>query len=390
MAPSRKIIHLDLDAFFCSVEEQRDPDLKTKPFAVGGTPEGRGVVTSCSYAARKFGLHSAMPMARAVRKCPHLTIVPGRHRAYREASEKVMERLYSLTPFVEQVSIDEAFLDVTDHPDPAEQLAVYLQTTIRDELGLPCSLGVGSNKMVAKIATDAGKSAVQSDGPPYAIKVVPPGHEISFLEPLPVKAIWGVGRKMEASLKKLGIQTIGDLANWPEKDLAQRFGLNGSRLARYARGIDDSPIETVREAKSISKETTFAQDIRDGDSLQGVLLSLAEGVGHRLRRVELSCSTINLKLRRPDFTTLSRQVTLKEATDLDQKIYSEAKNLLESVWTPGQPVRLLGVGVSRFSSAGQQLNLWDEKGSRMQEAIDSVRKKFGHHAVRWGTREDPG
>ena len=275
---SRKVLHLDLDAFYCAVEEQRDPALRGKPFAVGGRPEERGVVSSCSYAARKFGVRSAMPMSRAVRLCPSLIVVPARHKAYGEVSRQVMERLHALTPLVEQISIDEAFLDVSDLPEPGEVIARRLQEVIRDEFGLPCSLGVAANKLVAKIASDVGKAAARSGGPPNAIQVVPSGQEVEFLAPLPVMMLWGVGPKTATRLEELGIKTMGDLARWPEADLARRFGKVGHELSRHARGLDDRPIVTTREAKSISQETTFVRDIRDGVLLRRTLRSLADQV----------------------------------------------------------------------------------------------------------------
>ena len=393
MASPRKILHLDLDAFFCAVEEQFDASLKGKAFAVGGRPEDRGVVASCSYAVRKFGVRSAMPMARAVKLCPRLIIVSHRHAAYGQASEQVMERLDALTPLVERLSIDEAFLDVTDCPEPAETLARQLQRTINGDLGLPCSLGVAANKLVAKIANDVGKAAARTDNPPNAITVVPPGQEAAFLAPLPVEALWGVGPKTADSLKALGIRTIGNLARWPEGDLHRRFGEHGRKLALYARGIDDSPVETIRETKSISKETTFSRDVQDRDALQGTLLHLSEGVGRELRREGLTCRTVSLKYRRPDFTTLTRQVTLVEPTDMDHAIYTAAKRLFEQVWSPGQAVRLLGVGASKLSSEGAQLSLWDdggEKQHRIQEAVDSLRDRFGDRTVRWGKEKQRG
>ena len=388
MVSVRKILHLDLDAFFCAVEEQRDPSLSGKPFAVGGQPETRGVVASCSYVARAFGVHSAMPMAQAVRLCRGLIIVSSRHGAYERASTKVMERLYALTPLVERVSIDEAFLDVTSRREPGEAVARELQRTIREDLGLPCSLGVAASKLVAKIANNVGKASARSEGPPNAILVVPPGKEAEFLAPLPVKALWGVGPKTAAGLEALGMRTIGDLARWREVDLVGRFGAHGHSLAFHARGIDDEPVEVTHETKSISKETTFAQDVGDRDVLEGTLLALAEGVGRELRREGLKCRTVNLKFRRPDFTTLTRQVTLREPTDLDQRIYREAKRLMDKVWRPGQRVRLIGVGASKLDASAEQLSLWDpgsEKEEHLQEAIDSLRERFGNQAVRWGT-----
>src|SRR5262245_61933816 len=199
-ATNRTIIHLDLDAFFCAVEEQRDPSLRGKPFAVGGRPESRGVVSSASYAARRFGVRSAMPMSTAVRHCPDLIVVPPHHLAYRAASQQVMERLHTITPLVEQISIDEAFLDVTALGEPGQTIAARLQATIRDELGLSCSLGVAANKLVAKIATDVGKSLVRSGQMPQAICVVPPGDEAAFLAPLPTTALWGVGPRTAEKL----------------------------------------------------------------------------------------------------------------------------------------------------------------------------------------------
>ena len=388
MTTVRTILHLDLDAFFCAVEEQRDPSLSGKPFAVGGQPETRGVVASCSYVARAFGVHSAMPMAQAVRLCRGLIIVSSRHGAYERASTKVMERLYALTPLVERVSIDEAFLDVTSRREPGEAVARELQRTIREDLGLPCSLGVAASKLVAKIANNVGKASARSEGPPNAILVVPPGKEAEFLAPLPVKALWGVGPKTAAGLEALGMRTIGDLARWREVDLVGRFGAHGHSLAFHARGIDDEPVEVTHETKSISKETTFAQDVGDRDVLEGTLLALAEGVGRELRREGLKCRTVNLKFRRPDFTTLTRQVTLREPTDLDQRIYREAKRLMNKVWRPGQQVRLIGVGASKLDASAEQLSLWDpgsEKEEHLQEAIDSLRERFGNQAVRWGT-----
>ena len=228
---SRTILHLDLDAFFCAVEEQRDPTLCGKAFAVGARPEARGVVASCSYAARQFGIHSAMPMSQACRRCPQLLIIPSHFTTYRVVSEQVMARLRALTPLVEQLSIDEAFIDVSALEMPGQTLAERLQTAIREELGLPCSVGVASNKLIAKIATDVGKAAAQPGISPNALCVVPPGTEAEFLAPLPTRALWGVGPKTAERLAVLGVHTIGELAEWPEAELARRFGKAGHDLA---------------------------------------------------------------------------------------------------------------------------------------------------------------
>lgn len=383
----RKILHLDLDAFFCAVEELRDASLRGKPFAVGGRPETRGVVSSCSYAARRFGVHSAMPMARALRICPGLIVVAPRHHVYGEVSEQVMERLAQITPFIEQVSIDEAFLDVSDLPEPGKILARRLQDQIRKELDLPCSLGVATNKLVAKIATDVGKKAARGDGPPCAITVVPPGEEAAFLDLLPADMLWGVGPKTAAKLAELGIHTIGDIARWPEDDLTRRFGENGRELSRHARGIDDRPVVTEHAVKSISQEVTFARDVRDDKALENTLRDLSAQVGRRLRRADLAGATVKIKIRWPDFTTLTRQVTLSQPTDQDEEIAVTALDLLAKVRSKGKAVRLIGVGVSGLCAPVRQLELWGEdaeKARRLQATLDALHERFGDKAIRRG------
>lgn len=383
----RKIIHLDLDAFFCAVEELQDPTLKGRTFAVGGRPDARGVISSCSYAARQFGVRSAMPTGRAMSLCPGLLLIPGHHRLYSQASQQVMDRLNQWTALVEQISIDEAFLDLSDLPESAESLARRLQAEIRGTLELPCSLGVASNKLVAKIATDVGKTTHHGDQPPNAITVVPAGQEAAFLAPLPVQSLWGVGPKSAAHLAELGIRTIGDLAGWDQADLVKLFGKNGYDLARHARGIDDSPIITLHEAKSISQEVTFNRDVSDAETLNKTLRELSDTVGHRLRKAQLCGSTVKVKLRWPDFTTLTRQVTLSEPTDQGDEIYTAALEIMHKNRGPGQLVRLLGVGISGITSPCRQLSLWDdgsEKSRRLQSAIDQLREKYGKQIIHRG------
>ena len=394
MTSVRTIIHLDLDAFFCAVEEQRDAALRGRPFAVGGRPEGRGVVASASYMARKFGVHSAMPMAQAVRLCPNLLVVPPNFAAYRAASQLVMERLHALTPLVEQISIDEAFLDVTALGEPGEPLAAQLQATIWDELALSCSLGVASNKLVAKVATDVGKSLVHSGRMPQAICVVPPGDEAAFLAPLPATALWGVGPKTAEKLAELGIHTIGDIAAWPAADLARRFGQHGEDLARRAQGIDDRPIVTERAAKSISQETTFARDVTDQAALERTLREQAAEIAQKLRREALMGTTVKLKIRWPDFTTPTRQLTLPQPTDEPEVITEAALRLFHQIWTGEQAVRLIGVGVSGLGSPPRQLSLWDApvvptpeetaRQQRVEAALAAIQARFGAGAVRRG------
>jgi len=396
----RKILHLDLDAFYCAVEELQDPSLRGKPFAVGGRPDQRGVVSSSSYPARQLGIRSAMPMARALRLCPKLIILPGRHRLYWDMSRRVMDYLHALTPLVEQVSIDEAFVDVSALLEEAEAIARRLQTTINEELNLPCSLGIASNKLVAKIANDFGKKSALirmnkegQSGPPNIITVVSPGEEAAFLAPLPAEALWGVGPKTAARLAEVGIHTIGDIATAPEDVLAKRFGKNGVEMRQHALGIDDSPITTSHDARSISQEVTFARDVRDGEALRKTLLELSGGVGKQLRREGLLAKTVKIKLRWPDFTTLTRQVTLPQPTDQDHQIAQSAQELFMKVWTAGRPVRLLGVGVSKLTqpeaekSASHQLSLW-EAGNHRKEALDSIlselEDRFGQGTIQRG------
>ncbi|MGE5073331.1 MAG: DNA polymerase IV [Anaerolineae bacterium] len=385
MSPS--ILHLDLDAFFCAVEETRNPELRGKPFAVGGKPDERGVVASCSYAARQFGIRSAMPMARAVRLCPGLLIVPGRHRIYSEVSKQVMARLRLITPAMEQISIDEAFLDLSSVNTAPDVVARKLQAEIRDELGLPSSIGIASNKMVAKIATEVGKKAARGGGPPFGLTIVPAGEEAAFLAPLPADMLWGVGPKTSARLTELGIHTIGAIARWPEGDLTRLFGENGRDLWQHAHGLDRRPIVTERETKSISQETTFTRDVRDDRALENTLKELAAEVARNLRRSSLAGSTIKLKIRWPDFTTLTRQTTLAHRTDQSQEISRVAVELLHSVRKPGQAVRLIGVGVSGLGEPVRQLGLWDvqsEKQRRLQDAIDKLRDRYGDEVIGHG------
>jgi DNA polymerase IV len=385
----RKILHLDLDAFFCAVEELHRPELRGRPFAVGGRPEERGVVSSCSYAARQAGVHSAMPMGQALRLCPQLEVVSPNYPAYREKSEQVMAILHEVAGLVEQLSIDEAFLDVSDLPQPGLELAQQLQRAIRQRLSLPCSLGVATNKLLAKTATDVGKSRQRGPTPPQAIEVVPPGKEAAFLAPLPVRALWGVGPKAEAQLAELGVHTIGDLIGVPEPVLVNRFGSAGHDLWRHARGLDDRPVVPERSARSISQEVTFERDLGDGRALHDQLYSLSEQVAETLREKGLCAATIRIKLRWPDFTTLTRQISLERPTDQDALIYQAAESLFHKVWQEGRRVRLLGVGASNLSEAAHQLSLWDtpdQKERRLLDALDNLRERFGDDAVMRGRK----
>jgi DNA polymerase-4 len=386
----RTILHVDLDAFFCSVEENQNPSLRGKPFAVGGKPNERGVVASCSYAARAFGVRSAMPMSRAIQLCRGLIVVPSRHNLYGKVSEQVMERFHGLTGLVEQISIDEAFLDVSDMRQSAEKIARDLQAGIKNELHLPCSIGIASNKLVAKIANEVGKkSGKKKNEPPYGLTIVPAGEEAKFLNPLPADMLWGVGPKTSARLTELGIHTIGDIARWPEKELVNLFGENGRDLWQHANGIDNRPVTTESETKSISQEVTFNADVSDEKTLEKTLREQAREVARQLRRNELAGKTVKLKIRWPDFTTLTRQTTLPTSTDNEDEIFHAAIKLMKIVRNQKQPVRLIGVGVSGIGAPIRQLSLWDvvggsEKSRKLQEVMDELQEKYGRKVIKHG------
>jgi DNA polymerase-4 len=348
-----------------------------------------------------MGVRSAMPMSKALRLCPGLIIVPSRHHLYSDVSRQVMQRLRELTPLVEQISIDEAFLDISEVTAASEAIARKLQSRIRDELQLPCSIGIASNKLLAKLATEVGKSlalretseavlGIKAKGeakPPNAVTVVPFGEEAAFLAPLPAEMLWGVGPKTSARLTELGIYTIGDLAKWPESELIRMFGENGRDLARHAKGIDDRPIVTEHETKSISQEITFSKDVRDDNVLEQTVREQSAEVARQLRKHELAGSTVKLKIRWPDFTTLTRQTTFNYRTDREEEIEKAALDLLRSVRKPNQAVRLIGVGVSGLGQPIRQLGLWDmdhEKSRKLQEAVDELREKYGKKIIQNG------
>lgn len=388
----RKIVHLDLDAFFCAVEELHDPALRAKPFAVGGSPTGRGVVASCSYAARKFGVRSAMPMSQAVRLCPDLINVRHSFGNYVEHSKQVMDILRTYSPLVQSMSIDEAFLDLSHLPKAGEHYAKHIQREIRRQLSLPSSLGVASNKLIAKIATNVGKASHKGDSYPNAIQVVPAGEEAAFLAPLPTDALWGVGPKTAEKLSELGIHTIGDIAAYSFDELERRFGQIGRYLHRRAQGIDGSPVHTSHETKSVSHEVTYTRDTHDEKQLRETIQRHAQSISKRLRKLELYGSTVKLKLRWPDFTTITRQRTLPEASDNAIEIEQAALGLLNKYWKVGRKVRLLGVGVSGLGPPSRQISLWDwdpeaqARKERLQSTLNSLEARYGSKTVRRASR----
>lgn len=350
------IVHLDLDAFFAAVEALENPDLADKPVLIGGRPEARGVVATASYAARAFGVHSAMPMARALTLCPQAVVLPIRHHLYREYSRRVMAICHETSPLVEQVSIDEAYIDLTDQVTTWEQaisVAEQLQRRIKAEIGLSASLGVATNKLVAKVASDRDK--------PGGLTVVLPGEEAAFLAPLSVRALWGVGPVTAEKLAEMGVTTVGDLAQLPQQELQDRFGRHGASMARMAQGIDERNVVTEHEPKSFSQELTFSQDITDFNALRQQLWQLSQGVGRRLKRKGLAAETVAVKLRYSDFTTLSRQMRLSMPTDDEQEIYRAALVLLRRAWQRGRAVRLLGVTGRGLSPPVGQLSLWEDR-----------------------------
>ncbi|MDF1519905.1 MAG: DNA polymerase IV [Brevefilum sp.] len=381
---NRKILHLDLDAFFCAVEELHDPSLKSKAFAVGGRADQRGVVASCSYAARMFGVRSAMPMSRAKQLCPDLIVVSSRHGNYSEVSKKVMKAI-EITPFIEKISIDEAFVDVTGIGEPIEKVAQDLQHKVNTQCQLPISIGGATNKLVAKIANDWGKSQKRSAEPPNTITIIPPGDEAKFLAPLPVQSLWGIGPKTAEKLAAIGITTIGGLAETSPASLEALLGRFGPELIDRAKGIDSRPIEMEHETKSTSNEVTFAKDVSDEAYLLNTLRALSEKVGGRLRKESLAGSTIQIKMRWADFSTITRQTTLLSVTNLDQEIYSAASMLFYENWPKGKPVRLIGVGVSNLGPPVYQLNLWDDdhqKEEKLLHAVDELRERFGRDIIK--------
>jgi len=383
---NRKIIHLDLDAFFCSVEELLDPSLKGKAFAVGGSPSGRGVITSASYAARMHGVRSAMPTREALKIFPELLLVRSGYHHYSQYSDKVMDILRDTTPIVEQVSIDEAFLDVSDMPQPIASIAQDLQKRVMQETGLPCSLGCASSRLVAKMANDFGKKQVKTGRSPQKITVVEPGTEEEFMAPLDIQALWGVGPKTAAHLRQRGITTIGRLAALGDADLKNYFGHHGESMRRRAKGIDNTPIYPESgDPKSVSNEMTFHEDQDNEVGLLKILRGLSEKVGSRLRKAGLAGSVVQIKIRYADFSTYTRQTSMKECTNLDQEIYDEVQRLFLKHWQSGRPVRLLGVGVSSLDKPHRQLALWDDQSSKKEEltrAVDDLRERFGKDIIR--------
>ncbi len=385
---AKTVFHVDMDAFFVSVEELFDPALKGKAVVVGGRPNERGVVSASSYEARRFGVHSAMPLRTAAKLCPHAIFLDGHPERYREYSQKSYEVLQRFSPAVEMASIDEAYLDMTGTErlhGPPLRAAHLLHQTMRATTNLNCSIGIGTSRMVAKVASDQAK--------PNGILWVLPQQEARFLAPLDVRRIPGVGKVMEKNLHDLGIFKVGDLAKLDEEFLRERFGEWGVALAGKSRGLDaggwfDKEVGEDLGAKSISHEHTYMHDTCDRQELESTLARLSEMVGRRLREHGFYAHTVQLKLRYTDFTTITRAHTLPAPTQLDIEIFEQVRALFHASWN-GTAVRLLGVHTSGFQSDEGQLELLD--GSRNQRwkqalsAADRLRDKYGESAISMGT-----
>ncbi|MDQ1516899.1 MAG: polymerase [Actinomycetota bacterium] len=390
----RTILHVDLDAFYASVEVLDNPALAGKPVLVGGTG-ARGVVAAASYEARRFGVHSAMPMGQARRLCPQAVVLPPRFEVYGAKSRAVHEIFAAFTPVIEPIALDEAFLDVTGGGrllGTGAQIGAAVRARIRAETGLTASVGVATSKLLAKLASD--------DAKPDGMLVVEPGTELAFLHPHPVARLWGVGPATLARLARFGVETIGDLAAVAEASLVDALGrAHGGQLHALAQGRDDRPVEADRETKSIGQEETFPRDVADREVLRREALRMAERVGSRLREHGLAGRTVTLKVRFPDFRTITRSATLPDPFSVSGEIARLALGLLEKVDTAGG-IRLLGVTVSNLTAlAARQESLFGDDGQpssapagqiHLQSAVDAVRARFGPDALGSAALVEPG
>ena len=382
---TRTIFHVDMDAFFVSVEELFDPSLKGKAVVVGGQRHERGVASAASYEARRFGVHSAMPLRTAAKLCPHAIFVDGHPERYRDCSQKVYEVLSRFTPLVEMASIDEAYLDMTGTErllGPPLGAADALHRTMKAETQLNCSIGIGTSRLIAKVSSGQAK--------PNGVLWVLPGQEACFLAPLDVATIPGVGKVMEKSLLDLGVRKVGDLARLEAKFLEERFGKWGLALAGKALGLDaggwfDSEVGADMDPKSISHEHTFEVDTGDAEQLEATLTRLCEMVGRRLREHGLHARTLQLKLRTANFHTITRAHSLPAPTQLDTEIFEQVRTLFRSNWKKGTLVRLLGVHASSFEEREGQMNLIEDglhdRWKQALSAADRLRDKYGESTV---------
>ena len=380
----RTIIHIDMDAFYASVEERDNPELHGKPVIVGGNATSRGVVAAANYTARKFGIHSAMPTKSAVRLCPSLILLPPRIKHYAEVSRKIHDILARFTPLIEPLSLDEAFLDVTGSLKlfgSAESIGHNIQQSIQNELGLDASIGIAPNKFIAKIASDIDK--------PNGFVSVKPEEIQRFLDPLPIQRIWGVGRVTEKRFAAAGLHTLGDVRRLTKAQVSKLLGNHGEHFWNLAQGIDARPVISELTAKSISHETTFAADIEDRDTLAAWLLDLTEQVMRRVRRKGFKGRTIHLRLRFDDFTTITRCKTLKQPTDITKVAWETVHDLLKTHLPDGQPIRLIGMGIDGFEQASEKQGVLFaapelKKQSSVDHVLDDIQSRFGTAALKRG------
>jgi DNA polymerase IV len=381
---SRTILHVDMDAFYAAVEQRDHPEYRGKPVIVGSDPKegkGRGIVATCSYEARKFGVHSAQPISKAWHLCPKGIYVPPDMQKYARVSERIMDIFWEFTDMLEQVSIDEAFLDVTGSErlfGTGREIAVKIKRRIRDVLQLTASIGVAQNKFIAKVASDLKK--------PDGLVIVDPGHEKEFLAPLPVGRLWGVGPKTEASLKKAGLETIGQIGALLHTEMAARLGKNGAHLWQLSQGIDDRPVLPEEGFKSIGHEFTFEHDTADSELLHKTLLTLTGKVAHRLRAQGARARTIAIKFREADFSTFTRRITLDNPVDTAEKIFPVALKLMMSLKRAGVLVRLIGVSAGNLEVAagGKQMSFLgqtSQKDRKLATALDDIAQRFGEQAI---------
>jgi DNA polymerase IV len=385
---NRSILHVDMDAFFVSVEELEDPSLIGKPVVVGADPEGRGVVAAASYEARKYGVHSAMPIRTAKKLCPNAIFLRGHYSKYSQYSGKIYDIFETFTPVVEMVSIDEAYLDLTGTErlhGGAMRAADRLVQTVKERTGLNCSVGASTSHLVSKIASDQAK--------PHGLLYVFPGCEAAFLAPLPIRRMPGIGKVTEPHLLELGIATIGDLQTFGERKLRERFGKYGEWLWTKSRGEDIEAYQFEDEPKSISHETTFDVDTSDAEELERTLSYLAQLVARRLRDHGLFARTVGLKLRKAPFSTVTRDVSLDEPTHLDSVIFENVLRLFEQAWKREEKIRLVGVRASNLERGVFQRNLLEasahSKFDRAMEAADKLRAKFGFQTVQLARSLEP-
>lgn len=378
----RQILHVDMDAFYVSVEELEDPSLIGKAVIVGGDPGSRGVVASASYEARKFGVRSAMPLQQAKRRCPHAIFIRGHYEKYSEYSHKIRQTFLRFTPAVEMVSVDEAYLDLTGCDrihGPMLRAADALIRAVRQATGLKCSVGASTSHIVSKIASDQAK--------PHGLLCVFPGRERAFLAPLPIRRMPGVGKVSEPKLRACGIQTMGDVQRQSPEELKQRFGKFGEWLYRKSLGQDIEAYAWHEEARSISHETTFAIDVSEIGAIQETISGLSQRLGYRLRQNGVMARTIGLKLRYASFQTVSRERTLSQPSHYDQEIYQAALDLFRATYDRSQKIRLLGVRASNLASEVRQASLLDQererKMGRVLETADQLRGRFGFDAVQF-------